>query len=454
MVFRRVPGDEPLVARVSSSDLLALSGTAAQTEEEGEKVKTAVRQQVEALYRVHNAKKFTELDALFQKYRGKELDLLQAVRKKYEEPADIGMQKLLARSVDQGFDVFSSLFCDFSAGKFAQTRVFRASLPIPASFSDWTKTPVFNHPAPYMATLFIGNRESHPEARDAFREAAASALEEHGNAVAGLQWLTVDAEGWSNVLKNFEIAQSDLPCIRIIGNPGSPKTQKLPTYVFEGDTGSLDDVKTFVDGYVDGSLTPVFKSEEAPEESSVPEGHLPKAVRDTFKELVLDAEGDVLVDVALSNCGACKSLEPVLSRFVTEVEQGTGGVMSKPVALPVYKIMVDKNDLGDMTDVVMQVRAQAAASWCFLIAHSGRSLRSGRRLPESRSVQGGRQVGTVDSGGSRHDCAPSVRMARRACLVEHLARRVDTRCRHDCERGPQSHDESGAEPAGEDRRGL
>ena len=108
---------------MSSSDLLALSGTAAQTEEEGEKVKTAVRQQVEALYRVHNAKKFTELDALFQKYRGKELDLLQAVRKKYEEPADIGMQKLLARSVDQGFDVFSSLFCDFSAGKFAQTRV-------------------------------------------------------------------------------------------------------------------------------------------------------------------------------------------------------------------------------------------------------------------------------------------------------------------------------------------
>ena len=106
------------------------------------------------------------------------------------------------------------------------------------------------------------------------------------------------------------------------------------------------------------------------------------------------------------------------------------------------------------TDVVMQVRAQTAAFWCFLIAHSGRTLRSGRRLPESRSVQGGRQVGTVDCGGSRHDCAPSVRVARRACLVEHLARRVDTRCRHDCERGPQSHDESGAEPAGEDRRGL
>ena len=70
---------------------------------------------------------------------------------------------------------------------------------------------------------------------------------------------------------------------------------------------------------------------------------------------VLDADHDVLVDVSLSNCGACKAFEPVLARFVKELRSGTGGLLSSPVELPVYKLTIDKNDIGDMADLLSQV---------------------------------------------------------------------------------------------------
>lgn len=70
---------------------------------------------------------------------------------------------------------------------------------------------------------------------------------------------------------------------------------------------------------------------------------------------VLDADRDVLVDVSLSNCGACKAFEPVLARFVKELAKGTGGVLSSPVELPVYKLTIDANDVGDMTDLLSQI---------------------------------------------------------------------------------------------------
>lgn len=69
----------------------------------------------------------------------------------------------------------------------------------------------------------------------------------------------------------------------------------------------------------------------------------------------MDADRDVLVDVSLSNCGACKAFEPVLARFVKELGSGTGGLMSSPVELPVYKLTIDKNDIGDMADLLSQV---------------------------------------------------------------------------------------------------
>ena len=260
VIFRKTFGEsEAVLTRISTADLYALSGTPAPDDTAQAAVKLAVRQQVEALYRVHNAKKMSDLDNLFNKYRGKEVELLSAVRKKYDEPSSVGLRKMVAK----------------------------ASLPIPNLLTEWNKAQVFDHPAPYMATLFVGNDESHPEATTSFSASAQAAAQELGADAAALQWLIVSGENWKGVLDNFGIEVSMLPAIRIIGNPGSSKTAKLPTYVFEGDPANTDDVKTFVSGFADGSLRPVFKGEDPPgADFVVPEGHLPIVVRSTFQQLV------------------------------------------------------------------------------------------------------------------------------------------------------------------------
>lgn len=242
------------LTRISTAQLYALSGTPAVGDSSAKAaVKLAVREQVETLYRVHNAKKMSDLDNLFKKYRGKELELLSAVRKKYDEPSSVGLRKMVAK----------------------------ASLPIPTVLTDSNKPQVFDHPAPYMATLFVGNDESHPEAMAAFSASAQTAVE------ASLQWLVVSGEKWKGVLDNFGIQVSMLPAIRIIGNPGSSKTAKLPTYVFDADPANTDDITAFVSGYAGGSLQPVFKGEDPPDaDFIVPEGHLPIVVRSTFQQLV------------------------------------------------------------------------------------------------------------------------------------------------------------------------
>eukprot|EP01043_Picozoa_sp_COSAG02_P075976 COSAG02_NODE_15918_length_1130_cov_1.046557_1_plen_336_part_10 len=259
VVFRKSFGGEAILTQISTADLYALSGRPAPVESAHAAVKLAVRKQVETMYRVHNAKKMSDLDDLFKKYQGKEVELLAAVRKKYDEPSSTGLRKMLAK----------------------------ASLPIPTLLTEWNKAQVFDHPAPYMATLFVGNDESHPEARTAFASSAQSAAERLGADADALQWLVVSGEDWKGVLDNFGIEISMLPAIRIIGNPGSSKTAKLPTYVFEGDAANIDDITTFVSGYADGSLQPVFKGEDPPgADFIVPEGHLPIVVRSTFQQLV------------------------------------------------------------------------------------------------------------------------------------------------------------------------
>ena len=337
VIFRKSWDDAipDAITRITSADLYAVSGTPP-LDGDGENaalakaaVKVAVRQQVSELYRVHNPKKASDLDNLLKKYRGKEVELLSAVRKKYDESTVSGLKKLLTK----------------------------ASLPVPAALNDWTKPQVFDHPAPYMVTLFVRNDESHPEAMAAFAEAAQGSAEAYGDSAGAMQWVTVNGEHWAGVLDNFGIKGTMLPAIRIIGNPGSSKTAKLPTYVFDADATKVEDINAFSGSYVDGSLQPVFKGEDPPtyEMGLVPEGHVPAVVRSTFQELILDAKADILVDVSLSNCAACKSFEPVLARFVKELEQGSGGYTTNPVELPVYKLTIDANDVGDMSDLLSQV---------------------------------------------------------------------------------------------------
>jgi len=83
---------------------------------------------------------------------------------------------------------------------------------------------------------------------------------------------------------------------------------------------TADNVKKFVNDYLAGSLKPYIKSEPVPETN---DGPVTVVVGETFNDLVLNNDKDVLIEFYAPWCGHCKSLAPKweeLGRKVQDVD--------------------------------------------------------------------------------------------------------------------------------------
>jgi protein disulfide-isomerase A1 len=105
------------------------------------------------------------------------------------------------------------------------------------------------------------------------------------------------------ILIDFVIFADQLPALALadLGNDGMKK------YIYSGKF-ETDAVSAFVGNFLEGTLKPNLKSEEAhPDDTK----HDVKVVKgSTFKDLVLNNDKDVLVEFYAPWCGHCKKLAP------------------------------------------------------------------------------------------------------------------------------------------------
>jgi len=99
-------------------------------------------------------------------------------------------------------------------------------------------------------------------------------------------------------------------------------------YVWEGDVTSMtvDDVKSYIAAFKDGSLTPHLKSEPVPEDNTDP---LTILVGKNFEEIVFDETKDVLVKYYAPWCGHCKALAPVWDELAVSFKDVEDLVIAK-----------------------------------------------------------------------------------------------------------------------------
>jgi len=78
-------------------------------------------------------------------------------------------------------------------------------------------------------------------------------------------------------------------------------------------------LRQFVQEFLDGSIKPTVRSEDAPNPHTVK--GLTTVVGSTFEELVSKADNDVLIEFYAPWCGHCKSLAPIYDKLAAALEQ-------------------------------------------------------------------------------------------------------------------------------------
>lgn len=92
-------------------------------------------------------------------------------------------------------------------------------------------------------------------------------------------------------------------------------------FAYKGDLSSLtvESIKSFMGGVLDGSIKPHLKSESIPET----QGPVTILVGDSWSDIVMDPSKDVLVEYYAPWCGHCKKLSPIwdeLGEHVSDIE--------------------------------------------------------------------------------------------------------------------------------------
>jgi protein disulfide isomerase family A protein 3 len=93
-----------------------------------------------------------------------------------------------------------------------------------------------------------------------------------------------------------------------------------------GEKFSVDTVKAFAQDFIDKKLKPYIKSEAVPTQKK---GEATVVVGETFNDIVMNPEKDVLIEFYAPWCGHCKSLAPKYDQLAKELEEVESVVIAK-----------------------------------------------------------------------------------------------------------------------------
>eukprot|EP01025_Chloroclados_australasicus_P015618 TRINITY_DN17526_c2_g1_i1.p2 TRINITY_DN17526_c2_g1~~TRINITY_DN17526_c2_g1_i1.p2 ORF type:complete len:526 (-),score=129.89 TRINITY_DN17526_c2_g1_i1:446-2023(-) len=200
-------------------------------------------------------------------------------------------------------------------------------LPLIIPFTDKSGEKIFGSGIDRQV-LIIGGSQALKSNDKMLREAAADYKGE-------VIYVTADTDGdfADPVVQFFGLDADEKTKLQVVGFL-SDKNKK---FSLEEEV-TLESVKAFTKGLVEGTLQPRFKSEPVPENNI--EDNVVVIVGKTFDEIVKDPTKDVLVEAYAPWCGHCKKLAPIYSKL--------GKRFQKVDSVVIAKMDATANEHGDM----------------------------------------------------------------------------------------------------------
>jgi protein disulfide-isomerase A1 len=192
-----------------------------------------------------------------------------------------------------------------------------SSVPTLIEFSEDYIEPIFGQKQPAIF-LFRSKEDATSSFANVFSDAANQLKGQILFVVSGV------TDGIQSRLAEFiGVDGSHIPTIKLLD-----PNDNMKKYQYAGSTKDItvEQIKSFINDFKSGKITPFLKSEEIPADNSQP---VKVIVGKQFADMVINNDDDVLVKFYAPWCGHCKKLAPIWDEVAEELKDVPHLVISK-----------------------------------------------------------------------------------------------------------------------------
>ncbi|KAJ4427926.1 hypothetical protein ANN_23936 [Periplaneta americana] len=225
-----------------------------------------------------------------------------------------GEKVLLFKKFDEGRADLDGEITEKNIKKFVTSQ----SLPLVVDFNHETAQKIFGGEIKSHLLMFMSQQEGH---MDKYLDTAREIAKDFREQVLFVS-INSDEEDHQRILEFFGMKKDEIPAMRLIR-----LEEDMAKYKPENPELSKDNIKSFVQDFIEGKLKQHLLSQDLPEDWD--KSPVKVLVSSNFDEVAFNKDKDVLVEFYAPWCGHCKQLAPIYDQLGEKFKDSDTVIVAK-----------------------------------------------------------------------------------------------------------------------------